>query len=214
MGEQGGINLYVYVKNNPVSLGDPLGLWAPDAHDYIIEEAFKNCLTGAQRQKLEAASAYVDGFWNGGQLEFYSYQHGMRGGSKQSEVVARQAADNFIELQELLARRFASSCKNGYQNIPLGALWEIGQALHTIMDKTSPAHEGFQIWNGPPYTTLIPGLDAIRYTRWYKNVLAPHQAKETLQRLQGDSARLQRVKKDVRDEFAKVFGDCGCCTDD
>jgi len=51
------------------------------------------------------------------------------------------------------------------------------------------------------------------YTRWYRNVLAPHEAKETLDVLQHDNARFQLVKELVREEFEKTFGECGCCTD-
>jgi hypothetical protein len=138
----------------------------------------------------------------------------MRGGPNESEDHARNAAANFISSHEQMARALAhKGCEGGYHNIPSAALWEIGQALHTIMDMTSPAHEGCQIWYGPPYPTGITAVDAVRYTRWYNNVLAPHEAKETFEVLKGDPMRLAMVKQLVRVEFAKVFGDCGCCTD-
>jgi RHS repeat-associated protein len=35
MGERGGINLYQFVKNNPVKLSDPLGLFEIDVHYYL-----------------------------------------------------------------------------------------------------------------------------------------------------------------------------------
>jgi len=77
--EGGDSNVYAYVRNSVVAHSDPSGLWAPKAHEYIIDRAFEECLSAAQRQKLKDASAYVDGLWNGGQSEQYAYQHGMRG---------------------------------------------------------------------------------------------------------------------------------------
>jgi RHS repeat-associated protein len=212
IGFRGGLNWYSYVGNNPSNFVDPVGLWATKAHEFIITDAFKSCLSNPQLQKLKDASAYVDRL--AGQRESQAYQHGMRGGAGQSEQDAKNLANGFIRDQEQKARAAGhKGCKGGYHDIPLAALWEIGQALHTIMDETSPAHEGFQIWYGPPYPTGIGAWDAVAYTRWYRNVLAPHEAKETLKVLQGDPARLAKVKQLVRVEFAKVFGDCGCCAD-
>ncbi len=211
-GFNGGANWYGYVANQPVDSVDPMGLWSTDAHNFIINSAFGNCLSEPQLKRLREASAYVDR--PVGQLESNAYQHGMRGGPNQSEADARRRAADFIKGHEQRARSLApKGCKDGYQNLSSDALWEIGQALHTIMDETSPSHEGFQVWNGPPYPTGFDPLDAIRYAEWYRNVLAPHQAKETLEVLRRDSDRLNLVKKLVREEFAKAFGDCGCCAD-
>jgi RHS repeat-associated protein len=206
----GDVNIYTYVGNNPANSTDPSGQWSTDAHNYIIDRALEHCLSKPQLEKLKEASRYVDRL--AGQTEANAYQHGMRA-PNQSIEEAKKLADAFIQGHEQKARALApNGCKNGYQNISLEALWEIGQALHTIMDETSPAHEGFQIWYGPPYPTGIGPIDTFRYTEWYRTVLAPHEAKETLDVLKGDPGRLERVKKMVRDEFAKAFGDCGCCT--
>jgi len=212
-GFRGGSNWYGYVTNNVVNSIDPLGLWAPAAHESIIDLAFQGCLSESQRKKLKDASAYVDGLFNGGQSEQYAYQHGMRGGSDQSEIVARNAADNFIGLQEQLARKAAPrGCKDGYQNISNKALWEFGQALHTITDMTSPVHQGFQVWHGPPYPTGITPIDVYRYSEWLSYV-EQHHKRETLEVLNSDLIRRASIVKAARKAFADTFGDCGCCTD-
>jgi RHS repeat-associated protein len=74
----GDVNVYNYVAGNAVNLRDPNGQWSTEAHNYIISEAFKNCLSQPQLQKLKEASRYVDRI--AGQTEANAYQHGMRGG--------------------------------------------------------------------------------------------------------------------------------------
>ena len=207
----GTLNIYSYVGNNPVSFNDPNGLWETKAHERIIDSAFKNCLNAAQRQKLKDASAYVDGLFNGGQSEWYAYQHGMRGGPNQSETDARNAAASFMQNHGQMAKKFApKGCQGGYENIRGDALWEFGQMLHTVTDMTSPAHEGFQTWYGPPYPTGFSPYDAYRYSKW-AGYVDWHHKQETDEVLKSNPRRLREIVQAAQKAFADVFGDCGCC---
>lgn len=146
------------------------------------------------------------------QDESHAYQHSMRAPNESVEH-ASKAAEEFIASHEWSARtRSPLGCKAGYEKISGEALWEMGQALHTIMDSTSPSHEGFQIWYGPPYPTGILPIDQYRYAKWGLYARR-HEVRESRDALKADPARLAMVKKKVREEFAKVFGDCGCCSD-
>jgi RHS repeat-associated protein len=207
----GDVNIYGYVGSDPANLNDPSGQWSTAAHNYIIDQAFKNCLNKSQLQNLKDASRYVDRTEN--QDESHAYQHSMRGGPGESEDHARNNARTFVDLYEGGARvRAALGCKGGYDKISGNALWDFGQALHTITDSTSPSHENFQIWYGPPTPTGILPLDQYHYAQWGLYV-RKHEIRETLNALKADPARLAMVKKKAREEFAKVFGDCGCCSD-
>jgi RHS repeat-associated protein len=210
IGFGGGANWYAYATNNPTNVSDPSGLWVPTAHNEIIDQAFKWCLSPDQRQALKDASAWVDRSDNWG--EDTAYQHGMRG-PDESVDHARKLANGFIYEHEQAARNNSpKGCKDGYQKISPGALKEFGIALHTLTDMTSPAHEGFQIWHDFPEQGGDPIVNHIRNEIWGIRS-ANHLRKETRGALLADPARLQRIKKMVRDEFGKIFGDCGCCTD-
>ena len=202
IGFDGGANWYAYVSNDPVNLIDPSGLWETAAHNEIIDQALEHCLDKWQRDQLKDASRWMDRAGN--QFAVTAYQHGMRA-LGQSIEDARNAANKFISDHEQAARMaYPNGCRDGYGKIPWNALWEFGQALHTLTDMTSPSHEGFQIWHDPPPPPL---------TEAWAIYAANHHRKETLGKLRGDPTRLKMIKKMVRDEFAKVFGDCGCCVD-
>lgn len=48
-----------------------------------------------------------------------------------------------------------------------------GNALHTIADMFSPAHQGFQIWHGPPTPTGITAIDVYRAAKYAQYVRRP-----------------------------------------
>jgi RHS repeat-associated protein len=208
----GDVNFYAYVGNNSVGFKDPTGLWSPEAHREIIHRAFKGCLSEAQMDILIDASDYVDGLFNGGAWrEEYAYQHGMRA-SDESVEHARNAANQFISNQE---RKAAENRRSFDQRSPLltggitVGLNNFGQALHTITDMFSPAHQGFQVWHGPPIPTGITPVD-VRNAATYASYVRRHQAQETLDELLRDPARLDRIIKAARDAFSDTFGKSAC----
>jgi len=123
---------------------DPDGKWPRWVHNRIIKKAFKGRLSRAQIRILKRASADVDNR-DGSQLPKNSYQHGMRAPGETKEH-ARAKADKFIEDQKELF-------------IKSGDLKKIGEGMHTIMDRTSPSHEGEQVWHGNKrIKNLIKGI--------------------------------------------------------
>ena len=125
-------------------------------------------------------------------MERYAYQHGMRT-PNQSVEEAKKLADDFISGHLRAARDLApQGCKSGAGKISADALWEFGQALHTITDMTSPAHAGFQIWYGPPYPSLNPFTNNKKYQE-YGKYLRHHEEQETLGVLMSDPLRLEQI---------------------
>jgi hypothetical protein len=139
IGLKAGVNTYAYVGADPIALRDTRGLWSTEAHNYILERAFEG-LSPDLVAYLEEGSASVDAFSNQFSLE-NSFMHAMRA-PNQSIADAKAKACHFI--QDHLA------IYNLYKNSsPKLAYQALGQALHPVMDSTSPVHQGWQIWN--PY---------------------------------------------------------------
>ncbi|WP_200957071.1 RHS repeat-associated core domain-containing protein [Rhizobacter sp. Root1238] len=140
IGLAGGVSAYSYVQNNPLSWVDPNGLWATDAHGAIIDAAFPG-LSPLLLAKIKGGSEAVDGLAN--QLGDGSYMHAMRGPGESIEN-ARGRACEFIRrnLATYNALKDSAVAKNR-----LSAYYSLGQALHPIMDSTSPQHRGFQVWD-------------------------------------------------------------------
>lgn len=98
-----------------------------------------------------------------------SYLHGMsdgtaNGGRGQDREQARKDADSFIADQEKLAQnQQAQYEKDGGKGLSPDALRTFGLALHTVTDRTSPAHQGEQPWNGTEgVANKAAGLDHLR----------------------------------------------------
>ncbi len=134
-------NMYAYVRNNPLRLVDPNGKWPAEIHSAIIAAAFSR-LTLTQTKILERASARVDGVFNGGQTSRNAVTHGMRSPNQSAEQ-ARYETDRFISDQEGMA-----SIATEFGHVTDFTLDKFGEALHAVTDRTSPKHNGEQVWNG------------------------------------------------------------------
>jgi hypothetical protein len=77
-----------------------------------------------------------------------SYKHAMRAPG-QSVNDAYISAALFVMESVLTARELQTEyMKNGGKGFSPHALYAIGIGLHTVIDNTSPAHTGYQVWHG------------------------------------------------------------------
>lgn len=141
-------NRYAYSLNNPLAIVDRNGLWPWYIHNQIIDESFPG-LSKQDLQTLKDTSANMDSA-PGQQSPALSFEHGMRNGvAGQTPAQAAQQADAFIAKNEQAAQQIeADWLKSGHTGIAPSALQAFGNALHTITDRLSPAHVGYQPWYG------------------------------------------------------------------
>jgi RHS repeat-associated protein len=131
-------NRYSYALNNPLAYVDRNGKWPTRIHNLIIDRALQG-LSAQQRKWIKQGSWAVDDPTLGGQFAHRANEHGqtIRG---QSQDQAAQNAGNFIKQHATNAREYAQA--NSHRSF-----FEFGMAFHTLSDMTSPAHEGYQVWN-------------------------------------------------------------------
>jgi hypothetical protein len=131
--------------------------WSTEVHHLLIRSAFgqepEDCLL-----QMESGSDQVDSLWNQGSEN--SYQHAMRA-KNESEEDARSKMAHFIRDHYEVAMGFRDQMisQEGRPDAdPLPRLqfcFYRGSALHPIMDTSSPAHEGFQIWSPFDILTVL-----------------------------------------------------------
>jgi RHS repeat-associated protein len=131
-------NRYSYTLNNPLAYIDHNGKWSTEIHERIIDMAFKGW-SEKNIKIIKQASKDMDNPLYGGQNEDRSYQHAMKA-RKESSWEAEKRMKVFV-LEKVNEAR--SKYKEG--KIDEG-VYAFGEGLHTLMDWTSPAHEGFQDW--------------------------------------------------------------------
>jgi RHS repeat-associated protein len=134
----GGLSTYQYVGGNPLNVVDPNGLWAPGAHNYFLELMFTG-LNPMLMTALQAGSAQADAMES--QDAAHAYMHAMSSESLSPEESRRRMCQYILEKRAL----YQMYAQHG---LTYSAFFELGMALHPVMDSTSPAHEGFQRWNG------------------------------------------------------------------
>ncbi|CAI4030252.1 hypothetical protein DNFV4_00680 [Nitrospira tepida] len=137
-------NLYVYGFNNPMRFTDPSGNWSPEAHQYFVQQRFGGAIDQEVVGWIIGGSNYVDSL--GFQAPRFAPMHAMTSNVYPSSLEARNAMCRFI--------RTNISAFRGYLNANQLALayHHLGQALHPVMDYTSPLHRGFQRWQINPAT--------------------------------------------------------------
>ena len=122
--------MYGFVLNDPVGNLDLFGLWSPGAHDAMIQHALKGKASASCIEQLQVSSRKFD---KATQSAAESYKHAMR---REGESVenAKSKTAAFIRSRLETAKDLA---KKGQCYSAMDAL---GQALHPIMDSSSPMH--------------------------------------------------------------------------
>jgi RHS repeat-associated protein len=160
-------NRYSYALNNPLSMVDRNGLWPWWVHNEIISQAFPG-LSPADLKALTDASWNMDygkrtELGLGPQDPASSALHGMIDATDPDPAhalwLSMTLGDRFIDDQMAKARAAqAAWIASGHKGLSPQALTAFGNALHTVTDRTSPAHAGYQKWRG---TWAYFGLPAL-----------------------------------------------------
>lgn len=174
-----------YSFNNPLKYVDTDGKWPTYIHNRILETAFSGVLTPKQIEILKNASIKVDA----DQSKEGSYKHAMRA-TGQSKEDAERKMNEFIS-----GKQDVFISKEGNE-----ALEALGEAMHPLMDATSPAHEGFQEWEGLDNATqYAKGL--MHFVKERK--ISDEKLKETVEKLKKfyeESVRIKEVKKQQKQQ--------------
>ena len=128
------LNIYKYCRNNPFNMIDPIGLWPEWVHNDIID---RSDIPTEGKEAAKRGSAYADS--KQFQDAAHAYMHAMRN-PEQTAAQANAAMNKYINWHMQAYRSFLNA---GMVNL---AYFQLGMALHPLMDCTSPTHEGFQEW--------------------------------------------------------------------
>lgn len=133
-------NRYEFSWNNPIRFRDLNGKWPTPTHKGIINRALPG-LSQQQRNVLIRTSRRVDGLR--GQTRARVHDHAMRAPGENA-AAAREAIQNHVEGRQNAARNAQGETPAGVADIVDEALEAFGEALHTVTDRTSPAHTDAQ----------------------------------------------------------------------
>jgi RHS repeat-associated core domain len=164
-------NMYSYTLNNPLRYVDPSGRWSREIHNRIIDRAFPG-LSVAGRDVLKRVSAHQDRLVPG-QSDSLSYQHSMRA-AWETPAQAQERLQQFSK-ERLEAAQILNSA-NMSSDTQLDVLEVVGELLHAEVDGTSPAHEGFQIWQcGCPFAWMGCAGNSIMQHKALESTISPQR---------------------------------------
>lgn len=121
------LNRYAYSLNNPTNYRDPLGLWPTDVHNTILENAFPG-LSDSQMRALQQASGDMDEL----QGDVNANVHGQCTSEQKGDLEACSAG-----IMGQISGGIERASASGFNML---GLYELGEALHTLADLTSPWH--------------------------------------------------------------------------
>jgi hypothetical protein len=172
------------VGGQPTRYSDPPGLWATDAHDYFIDQMFPN-LPPAIRDIIKEGSAYAD------KPEFqgpnFAFMHAMSSKSMSPDEARRKMCEYI--------KKYMGEAQDANRAGTAHYWFYIGMALHPVMDSTSPAHEGFQMWHG-----------AVRDAHMHGSSPVSMETKAIAMQPRHTQRTVQRMKEAMKGNL----GDCGC----
>ena len=136
--------------------------WATKAHNYLIEKAYGDKLSPIELAAMEAGSKYTDS------MEFQdaasSHMHSMTSEVHDDPAQMAIARDKFIAAKV----SEGVSTLDGTLKGNIAAYFNIGQAVHAVMDQYSPAHMGTnQHWHWTdfykhgPFPTSLEGMRTV-----------------------------------------------------
>jgi RHS repeat-associated protein len=196
VGYKDNLNLYTYVRNDPLNLNDHNGRWPTPVHEEIIDKAFPG-LSQSQRGVLKSASAWMD-HKPSGQTRANSFQHSMKAPGE-DPAKAKQDAQEFMNRKRADAQAAQGQAPNNTSQITDRALNDAGQAIHTATDGTSPAHVDA---NGNPRD-----WGGIPVTRGDWQAVSQHESEEA----SPTPAQLNSAVRAAQEQFIKVFGSGTVC---
>jgi len=155
------LHKYLYCQNDPINMFDLNGKWGAPVHSQIIEEAFSGQLgdysTGLVNNPLDyvrMGSEWEDSLLNGNQAGKYAYMHAMTDAKTgQSREEAEKQMWWFVTKHYFAYKEKLQSGSQVYGET--SAYFELGVAMHPIVDSTDPAHD----WKPWRLSNTISHLD-------------------------------------------------------
>lgn len=171
-------------------------VWSTSIHEDIIDRALPK-LRDKDKNTVKWASFCTD---LSTLSESRAHEHAMRNSSQTVEQ-ARAAWRKFIDDANREAHRIQDGyARSGARDVSELALQKWGAGNHAVMDETSPAHKGFQLYAQPRLTGQA-AVDLIILYR-FKREMDKHAATEA----RISTEQLREAVGKVRRNFADAFG--------